>query len=153
MQPSDGFWEGVGKGVADSPWWALLGLVLIIGLFFLAARYIYPGHKEIKMRELDIREREAENDRARTEANRALAEQTRGMKESVDILATQQAEQAAHLAEQTARLNESASRSRQMGDSVTETNSIVKRLDHTTEHTDDLVTDIHRRLIRGEGTD
>lgn len=153
MNPSDGFWEGVGKGMADSPWWALLGLVLIIGLFFLAARYIYPGHKEIKMRELDIREREAENDRARIEANRALAEQTRGMKESVDVLATQQAEQAAHLAEQTARLNESASRSRQMGDSVTETNSIVKRLDQTTGHTDDLVTDIHRRLIRGEGTD
>ena len=65
MHPSDGFWEGIGAGIGQSPWWALLGVILIVGVLFVVAKYIYPGHKEIKMRELDIRQREADNDAER----------------------------------------------------------------------------------------
>lgn len=140
MQPGESFWDGVGQGISQSPWWAIVGTVLVIGALFIVAKYINPSRERVKMRELDIREREAENDAARIEANRALAEQTRGMKESVDVLATQQAEQ-------TARLEESALRSRDMGGKV-------DRIDKTTSHTDDLVVDIHRSIKRiYEGTD
>lgn len=140
MQPGESFWDGVGQGISQSPWWAIVGTVLVIGVLFIAAKYVIPYREKVKMRELDIREREAENDAARIEANRALAEQTRGMKESVDILATQQAEQ-------TARLEESALRNRDMG-------GTVNRIDKTTSHTDDLVVDIHRSIKRiYEGTD
>ena len=72
MQPSDGFWEGVGAGIANSPGWMIIGAVFVIGVLFVFAKYVYPGYKEmkmkrdenareIKMRELDIRQREADN--------------------------------------------------------------------------------------------
>ena len=95
MQPTDSFWGGVGESLARSPWWGMLGLVLIIGVLFVVAKYIYPGHKEIKMRELDIRQMEAENARAQVESNRALAEQTRSAGAKVDALVIQNAELAA----------------------------------------------------------
>lgn len=150
MHPSDGFWEGIGTGIGQSPWWALLGALLIVGVLFVVAKYIYPGYKdmrirrdesarEIRMRELDIREREAQNDADRIKANAALAENMRGLRESNDQLA----QQSAML---VAGIEESKARSRGMGDKV-------DHIDRTTSHTDTLVEDIHRHIIGGEGTD
>lgn len=139
MEPNASFWDGVGQGIADSPGWVVVGAILVLGALFVVARYIYPGHKEIKMRELDIRQREAENDSERIKANAALAENMRGLRESNDQLATQSAALAAGI-------EESKARSRSMGDAV-------GRIDSTTRHTDSLVEDIHRRFIGGEGTD
>ena len=138
MQPSDGLWDGVGAGIASSPGWMVVGTVLVIGVLFVIAKYIYPGHKELKMRELGIREREAENDAERIKANSALAENMRGLRESND-----------HLAEQSAALfagiEESKTRSRAMGDDMSHVRA-------TTDHTAEQVEDIHRHLFR-EGTD
>lgn len=150
MQPGDGFWEGIGAGIGQSPWWALLGALLVGGVLFVVAKYIYPGYKEmrirreensreIRMRELDIREREAQNDADRIKANAALAENMRGLRESNDQLA----QQSAML---VAGIEESKARSRGMGDKV-------DHIDRTTSHTDTLVEDIHRHIIGGEGTD
>lgn len=139
MHPSDGFWEGIGAGIGQSPWWALLGAILVVGVLFVVAKYIYPGHKEIKMRELDIRQREADNDAERIKANAALAENMRGLRESNDSIARQ-------FSAQTAGIEESKTRSREMGGKV-------DRIDSTTQHTDTLVEDIHRHIIGGEGTD
>lgn len=139
MQPSDGFWEGVGASVGSSPGWMVIGALLVVGVLFVVAKYVYPGHKEIKMRELDIRQREAENDRDRIKANAALAENMRGLRESNDQLAQQSAALAAGI-------EESKARSRGMGDDVS-------RIRATTDHTDTLVEDIHRHIIGGEGTD
>ena len=139
MQPSDVFWEGVGTSVGSSPGWMVIGALLVIGVLFVVAKYVYPGHKEIKMRELDIREREAENDASRIKANAALAENMRGLRESNDTLAQQSAALAAGI-------EESKARSREMG-------GMVDRIDNTTQHTDTLVEDIHRHIIGGEGTD
>lgn len=139
MQPSEGFWEGVGAGVADSPGWMVVGALLVVGVLFVVARYIYPGVKEVKLRELDIREREAENDADRIKANAALAENMRGLRESNDTLAQQNAAL-------VASIEESKARSREMGGKV-------DRIDSTTQHTDTLVEDIHNHLIGREGTD
>ena len=133
MQPSESFWDGVGAGIGQSPWWALLGALPTVATAFLVARYIYPGHKEIRMRELDIREREALNDSERIKANTALAENMRGLRESNDTLSTTNAAM-------LARLDESIAHSREMGDTVSETREIVK-------HTDSIVSDIHRRIF------
>lgn len=150
MNPSDGFWEGIGAGIGQSPWWALLGALLIGGILFATVKYIVPANKEvrlrredndqkIRMRELDIREREAQNDADRIKANAALAENMRGLRESNDQLA----QQSAML---VAGIEESKARSRGMGDKV-------DHIDRTTSHTDTLVEDIHRHIIGGEGTD
>lgn len=150
MHPSDGFWEGIGAGIGQSPWLALLGVLLVGGVLFVVAKYIYPGYKElrmrreensreIRMRELDIREREAQNDADCIKANAALAENMRGLRESNDQLA----QQSAML---VAGIEESKARSRGMGDKV-------DHIDRTTSHTDTLVEDIHRHIIGGEGTD
>ena len=74
MQPSDGFWEGVGASVGSSPGWMVIGALLVVGVLFVVAKYIYPGHKELKMRELDIRQREADNDRDDENGYRNLEE-------------------------------------------------------------------------------
>ena len=138
MQPSEGFWEGVGASVGTSPGWMVIGALLVVGVLFVVAKYIYPGHKELKMRELGIREREAENDAERIKANSALAENMRGLRESNDRLA----EQSAALA---AGIEESKARSRSMGNEV-------GHIRTTTDHTAEQVEDIHRHLFR-EGTD
>ena len=139
MEPGAGFWEGVGTGIADSPGWMVVGALLVVGVLFVVARYLYPGIKEVKRRELDIREREAENDASRIKANAALAENMRGLRESNDTLAKQSAALAAGI-------EESKARSRGMGDKV-------DHIDRTTSHTDTLVEDIHNHLIGREGTD
>ena len=138
MQPSEGFWEGVGTSVGSSPGWMVIGALLVVGILFVVAKYIYPGHKELKMRELEIREREAKNDSDRIKANAALAENMRGLRESNDQLAQQSAALAAGI-------EESKARSREMGDDVS-------RIRSTTDHTAEQVEDIHRHLFR-EGTD
>ena len=139
MQPSEGFWEGVGASVGSSPGWMLLGVVLIIGVLFVWAKYVHPDTKEIKLRELEVREREAQNDAERIKANAALAENMRGLRDSNDALAQQSAALAAGI-------EESKVRSRSMGDKV-------DRIDATTQHSDTLIEDIHRHFIGGEGTD
>ena len=139
MEPGAGFWEGVGQSVGASPGWMVIGALLVVGILFVVARYIYPGIKEVKLRELDIREREAENDASRIKANAALAENMRGLRESNDTLAKQSAALAAGI-------EESKARSRGMGDKV-------DHIDRTTSHTDTLVEDIHNHLIGREGTD
>lgn len=146
MQPSDGFWEGVGASVGSSPGWMVIGALLVVGVLFVIAKYIYPGHKELKMRELDIREREAENDAERIKANSALAENMRGLRESNDRLA----EQSAAL---FAGIEESKTRSRAMGDDMTHTRETADHIMGTTDETNILVKDIHRRFVGGEGTD
>ena len=139
MEPGDGFWEGVGQSVGASPGWMVIGALLVVGVLFVVARYIYPGIKEVKLRELDIREREADNDSDRIKANAALAENMRGLRESNDTLAQQNAAL-------VASIEESKARSREMGGKV-------DRIDSTTQHTDTLVEDIHNHLIGREGTD
>ena len=138
MQPSDGLWDGVGAGIASSPGWMVVGTVLVIGVLFVVAKYIYPGHKELKMRELGIREREAANDADRIKANSALAENMRGLRESNDRLA----EQSAAL---FAGIEESKARSRGMGEDLGHVRA-------TTDHTAEQVDELHRHFLR-EGTD
>ena len=149
MQPSDGFWEGVGASVGSSPGWMVIGALFVIGVLFVFAKHVYPGYKEmkmqrdenareIKMRELDIRQREADNDSERIKANAALAENMRGLRESNDQLAKQSAALAAGI-------EESKARSRSMS-------GAVDRIDSTTQHTDTLVEDIHKHIFR-EGTE
>ena len=146
MQPSDGFWDGFGQAVGASPGWMVIGSILVIGVLFVVAKYIYPGHKELKMRELSIREREAENDSDRIKANSALAENMRGLRESNDRLAQQSAAL-------FAGIEESKTRSRAMGDDMARTREAADHIKGTTDETNSLVKDIHRRFIGGEGTD
>lgn len=147
MAPTDSFWGGVGDAFARSPWWAIVGCVLVIGVLFVVAKYIYPGHKEIKMRELDIRQREAENDSDRIRANAALAENMRGVRESNDALAYQSAAL-------VSSIEESKARSRTMGADVARVREDSAHVRETTDRTAEQVNDIHRLFVgRGEVTD
>ncbi|WP_273382627.1 hypothetical protein [Enorma phocaeensis] len=138
MQPTDRFWEGVGTGIGESPWWALLGALLIIGVLFVVAKYIYPDHKEIKMRELDIREREADS-------QQALAENLHGVMESNNYIARE-------FAAQNAAIGESKARSREMGGDLHRLRDDATHVRETTDRTAEQVDEIHRHIFR-EGTD
>lgn len=153
MEPTGDFWASVGEGVASAEGWMVVAaitlIVLVIGALIVVAKYIYPGHKELletrernarelKERELDIREREAENDAERIKANAALAENMRGLRESNDSIARE-------FAAQNAGIEESKVRSRAMGEDM----GHVRR---TTDHTAEQVDEIHHYIFR-EGTD
>lgn len=150
MGPSDDFWGGVGTAVGASPGWMVVGALLVVGVLFVIAKYIYPGHKEIKMRELDIRQMEAENARAQVESNRALAEQTRSAGAKVDALVVQNAELAAGI-------EESKSRSRGMGEDMSRVRETADHIRDTTDHTAEKVDEMHSIIVQGkyrpEGTD
>lgn len=150
MGPSDDFWGGVGTAVGASPGWMVVGALLVVGVLFVVAKYIYPGHKEIKMRELDIRQMEAENARAQVESNRALAEQTRSAGAKVDALVVQTAELAAGI-------EESKSRSRGMGEDMSRVRETADHIRDTTDHTAEKVDEMHSIIVQGkyrpEGTD
>lgn len=150
MGPNDDFWGGVGSSVATSPGWMVVGALLVVGVLFVVAKYIYPGHKEIKMRELDIRQMEAENARAQVESNRALAEQTRSAGAKVDALVVQNAELAAGI-------EESKSRSRGMGEDMSRVRETSDHIRDTTDHTAEKVDEMHSIIVQGkfrpEGTD
>ena len=150
MEPTGDFWGGVGTAVGASPGWMVVGALLVVGVLFIVAKYIVPAVKEVRLereknarelreKELEIRQREAENDSDRIKANAALAENMRGLRDSNDALAHQSAVLAAGI-------EESKARSRLMGDTV-------DRIDATTQHSDTLIEDIHRHFIGGEGTD
>lgn len=150
MGPTDDFWGGVGTAVGASPGWMVVGALLVVGVLFVVAKYIYPGHKEIKMRELDIRQMEAENARAQVESNRALAEQTRSAGAKVDALVVQNAELAAGI-------EESKSRSRGMGEDMSRVRETADHIRDTTDHTAEKVDEMHSIIVQGkyrpEGTD
>ena len=146
MEPTGDFWGGVGTAVGSSPGWMVIGALLVVGVLFVVAKYIYPGHKELKMRELEIREREAKNDSDRIKANAALAENMRGLRESNDRLA----EQSAAL---FAGIEESKARSRGMGEDMSHVRETSDHIRGTTDETNSLVKDIRRHIIGGEGTD
>ena len=150
MQPSDGFWEGVGASVGSSPGWMVIGALLVVGVLFIAAKYIVPSRERIRTRELDIREREAQNDADRIKANAALAENMRGLRESNDQLAQQSAALAAGI-------EESKTRSRGMGEDMSRVRETSDHIRDTTDHTAEKVDEMHSIIVQGkfrpEGTD
>lgn len=150
MQPSDGFWEGVGASVGSSPGWMVIGALLVVGVLFIAAKYIVPSRERIRTRELDIREREAQNDADRIKANAALAENMRGLRESNDQLAQQSAALAAGI-------EESKTRSRGMGEDMSRVRETSDHIRDTTDHTAEKVDEMHSIIVQGKfrpgGTD
>ena len=148
MEPTDGFWGGVGSGIANSPGWMVVVSLLIIGVLFVWAKYVHPDNKEIKLRELEVREREAQNDRDRIKANAALAENMRGLRDSNDALAQQSAALAAGI-------EESKVRSRSMGEDVAAAKENSDHIRETADETKDMVREIHAVVVprKREGTD
>ena len=148
MEPGTGFWEGVGQSVGTSPGWMVVGAILVIGVLFVWAKYVHPDNKEIKLRELEVREREAQNDAERIKANAALAENMRGLRDSNDALAQQSAALAAGI-------EESKVRSRSMGEDVTAAKENSDHIRETTDETKDMVREIHAVVVprKREGTD
>lgn len=146
MQPTDDFWGGVGTAVGSSPGWMVVGVVLVIGVLLIIAKYIVPSLERIKSRELDIEERRAKNDEERLKTDALIIESQRqtnmimdGMRQSLDATAAQVGVVVSEI-----------HTSRDGSKSVAAT---AERIDETTRHTDSLVEDIHNHLIGREGTD
>ncbi|MDM8289091.1 hypothetical protein QUW41_07220 [Slackia piriformis] len=139
MQPTEDFWGGVGQAVGSSPGWMVVAAILVIGMLFIIAKYIWPSRERINMRKLDIREREAQNDSDRIKANAALAEQQQqtnllidGMRQSLD-------ESRASLSVLTAEINTSRNSSQRMG-------SLVEHIDKIAESTEGTVIDTNEKV-------
>lgn len=139
MQPTEGFWGGVGQAVGSSPGWMVVFSLLIVGVLFIVARYYWPYRQTINMRKLDIRDREAQNDSDRIKANAALAEQQQqtnllidGMRQSLD-------ESRASLNVLTAEINSSRTGSQRMGERV-------EHIDVVTTGAADVVADTNAKV-------
>lgn len=145
MQPSDGFWEGIGQSVGNSPGWMVIGAILVLGVLFVVAKYVIPSRERLKTREFDIREKEAQNDADRIKANVALAENMQGLRESNEALARQSSALASGI-------EESKVRSRTMNDEVIHIRTTTDESARKVEKTADQVDEIHKYLFR-DGTD
>lgn len=139
MQPTEGFWGGVGQAVGSSPGWMVVAAILVIGMLFIIAKYIWPSRERINMRKLDIREREAQNDSDRIKANAAMAEQMAALRSSNEQIAQR-------FAEANAGIEESKARSREMGGEVSDTNRTVHAINSTTEDTNRKVNEMHVQM-------
>ena len=131
---------------------SLTVVAIVIGVVYAWARYVHPDNKEVRLRELALREKEAENARDRIKANIALAENMRGLKESNDSIAQ-------YLAATSAGIDESKARSREMGGKIDRIDSTTSHTRETAEDTNGKVTEMRDRLHdlcgmldkRGEG--
>lgn len=139
MAPTDELWTGVGAAVGSSPGWMVVGALLVIGVLVIFARYYLPYRRQIRMRELDIREREQQTDADRVKANAALAENMRGLRESNELLAQQSAALAAGI-------EESKLRSRSMGEQVSAIEQATAHTSETVADTNTKVTEMHVQL-------
>lgn len=139
MQPTDGFWEGIGASVGSSPGWMVVGALLVIGALFIIAKHIVPSRERVKMRELDIREHEAENDEERIKANAALAEQMSALRSSNEQIAQ-------NFASTSAGIEESKARSREMGWRIDRIDSTTAHTSETADDTNAKVTEMHAQL-------
>lgn len=143
MEPTEGLWAGVGQGVANAEGWMVVAsltvVAIVIGVVYAWARYVHPDNKEIRLRELALREKEAENARDRIKANVALAENMRGLKESNDSIAQ-------YLAATSAGIEESKTRSREMGGKIDRIDSATTRTSETVEDTNAKVTEMRERM-------
>ena len=153
MQPSDGFWEGIGASVGSSPGWMVIGALLIASVTFIVAKYIVPSHERVRMKRIEIEQRQAETDAERVKANAMLAEQQRqtnvlidGMRQSLDA-------STAHTDVLVAELRGARERSRAMGGDVSDIKDVSYHIRDTTDSTHEIVMDIKQHLVGGEGTD
>ena len=153
MEPTGDFWGGVGTGIANSPGWMVVGALLVVSVAYIVARYVVPSHEKVRIRRLDIEQQQAETDAERVRANAMLAEQQRqtnvlidGMRQSLDA-------STAHTDVLVAELRGARDRSRAMGDDVAHVRDDSAHIRETTDETNDLVKDIRRHLVGGEGTD
>ena len=148
MQPSDGFWTGVGDSIGSSPGWMVVGALLVLGVIFLVARYIVPSRERIRMREMDIREREAENDSERIKANAMLAEQQRQTNVLIEGMGKSLDASTAHTDVLVTELRGARDRSKSMGVKVEDTNATAHRIDETTQDTNAMVAEVHSMIVR-----
>lgn len=146
MNPTDSFWEGVGASIGNSPGWMIIFGGLIVAIFIIVAKHIIPYRERIKMKTLELEEKQAANDAERIKVNTMLASQQSqtnllidGMRQSLDATT-------AHTDVLVAELRGARDRSRVMGEDMRHVRS-------TTDHTDDLVKEIHSIVVRKEGTD
>ena len=146
VTPSEGFWEGVGESVGNSPGWLLVAAALIFAIVFVVVKYIIPSQERIKMRKLEIEEKQAANDADRIKANAQLADQQRQTNILIDGMRQTLEASTAHTDVLVAELQGSRDRSKEMGEEV-------RHVRTTTDHTNDLVEQIHSVMVRREGTD
>lgn len=146
MVPGENFWGGIGEAVGSSPGWMVVVALLIIGALYITSKYIVPSNERTRMRRLDIEQQRVQNDADRIKANAMLAEQQRQTNLLVDGMRQSLEASTAHTDVLVAELKGARDRSRDMGRKV-------DRIDDSTMHTEAMVEDIHRRFIKGEGTD
>lgn len=154
MEPTEEFWGGIGTSVSTAEGWIVVAAItlvtLVIGTLFVVAKYIYPGHKELmtvkernarelKERELDIREHEMLNDEERIKANAAMAEQMAALRSSNEQIAQR-------FVETSAGIEESKTRSREMGSTVEDTNRTAHSIEDTTKDSNRKITEIHVQM-------
>ena len=118
----------------------------------VVAKYIYPGHKELKLKELGIREREAQNDADRIKANAMLAESQRQTNVLIDGMRASLDASTARVDVIVSEIHGSRDGSKRMGEEVARVREASDHIRQTTDHTAEQVADLHRRLMR-EGTD
>lgn len=147
MQPNDSFWDGVGHGLAESPWWAVIGLVLVVALLIFLAKAWLPEWRQDRSdrRKIEARRIELEA-KAQKDSDAQARDRIKLTERQLDIQ-NDQTRALENLTAQTqllnAKLEASQTRSAHMGDVV---DSMDGKIDHVSERVDELHEIVSHRL-------
>lgn len=148
MQPADSFWDGVGHGLGESPWWAIVGAILIIGSLIILARWWLPEWRKDREDRRRLEERRIELEaKAQQDSDTQARERIRLTERQLDIQ-SDQTRALENLTTQTqllnAKLEASQERSAHMGD-------VVDVMDGKIDHVSDRVDEIHQIVAHSLG--
>lgn len=147
--------------------WGIVAVSLLVAIFIVvkmglpqvkelrsmridAERQLKEQEMEVERYRIEVEERKAqaldERERERIRTTQAQVEQARQSDETLRAINANVTASMAHTDVLVAELRGARDRSREMGGKV-------ERIDQTTSHTDGLVEEIHRFMIKHEGTD
>lgn len=147
MQPSDGFWDGVGTGLGESPWWAIVALLLVVIVLVFVAKAWLPEWRQDRSDRRKIEARRVELEAKAQEDSDVQARDRIKLTERQLDIQNDQTRALENLTAQTqllnAKLEASQKRSSHMGDVV---DSMDGKIDHMSERVDELHEIVSHKL-------
>lgn len=149
MQPTANFWDGWGQAVTKAAPELVVGVVAVVALAFLFAKYGFPMYKEIKLKRLALEEKRIDldskrqsdddlRDKERIALGQAQVQAQENMTRAMDALQTTQAV----LVE---RIDGSAKASGRMGETL---DMVASETAHIPDMHDKL-DEVYDRLVGG----
>lgn len=148
MQPSQGFWDGIGSGLSAAPGWLILLALFLVAVLFVLAKWWLPEWRQDRSDRRVIESRRVELEaKAQQDSDSQARERIKLTERQLDIQ-SDQTRALENLTAQTqllnAKIEASQTRSAHMGD-------VVDVMDGKIDHVSNRVDEIHQMVSHSLG--